>query len=92
MYTYLKDLHKGITKIIIPEGYPDYTQDCSIYHQAGFDAYTTGAACIYMNEEFGDHLLTCKNKLYKMRSLYQCFNIDGLEKYTVPEVYDNNLG
>jgi hypothetical protein len=86
MYSYLKDLHKDITKITVPEGFPDYNGECTLYHQAGFDAYTTGAAFIYMNEEYGDVLIQNKNKLYKMRSLYQCFDIDGLENYVIPKV------
>ncbi len=86
IYCNLKQSHSDKIKISIPEGFPDYSIDCSIYHQAGFDAYVTGASYIYMKESHNNILKNSHNKIYLMRSVYHCFNLNGTDPFVCPNV------
>jgi hypothetical protein len=88
VYSYLREKYQSQILIHILEGYPDYNDGKhNDYHQAGFDAYVTGASFIYMFEELGmDTMLSLGNKIYIMRSIYACINLDGPEPYFCPNV------
>lgn len=58
----LEELYKTLkntseTKIIIPEGFDDYTISDGKFHEAGFDAFCTASAFTYLSERFGETLL-----------------------------------
>jgi hypothetical protein len=62
-----------------------YAEDSGVYHEAAFDAYVTGCSFIYMGETLKENLTPHSNKLYLMKSIYNCFNINGDETYAVPD-------
>lgn len=83
----MKDLYKEKISIKCADGFVDYVDNLSVYHEAGFDAFVTGCAFIYMKEVFGEQYKQYHNKLYLMRSIYSCFYLDGEEPYLYPNVY-----
>jgi poly(A)-specific ribonuclease len=86
VYTTLRDLYKDSVSIQIPDGMPDYTQAGGNYHQASYDAFVTGCSFIWMADNLKENLTKYSNRIYMMRSIYSCYNLDGDETYLYPNV------
>ena len=62
---------------------PKKNIDINNFHNAGFDSYVTGIVFIYMRKYYihDNYESIFKNKIFMMKSLYRCFDIDGVESY-----------
>ncbi len=86
VYTNLKNVYKEKIPINICDGITNYNDNTNAYHEAGFDAFVTGCSYIWMKEELADKTYHHVNKIYLMRSIYSCFNLDGDDIYIFPNV------
>lgn len=84
VFTNLKNIMKDHFLQVRCEGEKSYGENCN-YHEAAFDAYATGCSFIWMREHFKDLLSGFSNKIYLMRSIYSCFNLNGDD----PMVFQN---
>jgi hypothetical protein len=90
VYTILKNENQETVPIIIEEGMTNYSNGSEVYHEAGWDAYVTGCAYVWlMNIIFRDkheHVFNNTiNRVNLMRSVYACMNINGDD----PFLFDN---
>ena len=88
--TELTDDKRIKVKIPLNEGFIDYSDEknSSKFHQADYDAFTTGCAFIFMRNILGDNFIqNNKNKLNCYRGLYSCFNLNNNDEN---EEYLNN--
>jgi len=88
VYTYLKNKFADQINIKLHDNFKGYySADSGVYHEAAFDAYVTGAAFIWMAENLKGDVLKFSNKVFLMKSIYSCFNLEGEEPYFIPNVY-----
>ena len=88
--TELTDDKRIKVKIPLNEGFIDYLDEknSSKFHQADYDAFTTGCAFIFMRNILGDNFIqNNKNKLNCYRGLYSCFDLNNNDEN---EEYLNN--
>jgi len=86
VYNTLKDvLDKQIEISLHDDMKHIYADGSGVYHEAAFDAFVTGCSFIYMGETLKEGLNEYSNKLYLMRSIYSCFNLEKDENYVVPD-------
>ena len=83
MYPYLKLNFEEFIKIKIKPN-DDLFKD-GLYHNAGYDAFVTGACFLYMKRAMknSNFLEKNKNNIYLMNSLYKSINLDNEEEYIV---------
>ncbi len=87
IYSYMKIKHSHEVPVgLHPDFAHTYTSNSDVYHEAAFDAYVTGCAYIWMTESMNSLFESCQNKIYMMRSIYSCWNLEGDEEFSVPNV------
>lgn len=74
MYPLLRSLHEKEVKITLQIKNGKKIS----YHNAGYDAYITGAVFLYLKNVYGDKIeQNFKNKIFIMKAVYKNFNIDN---------------
>jgi hypothetical protein len=63
-----------------------YNSNSTAYHEASFDAFVTGCAFLWMAHLTEHKTEYFSNRIYLMKSIYACFNINAEENYLIPDV------
>lgn len=88
IYTQLKSMSSNLNVSI--EIHKDmsssYNLESNSYHEASFDAYVTGCAFVWMTQLSDDKIDNLSNRIYLMKSIYSCINVNADENYAVPDV------
>ena len=86
VYTTLKGIYKEKVAIELHHDVKNtYAENSGIYHEAAFDAYVTGCSFVWMGSVLEEKLDHLHNKIYFMRSIYSCFNLNAEESYLFPD-------
>jgi hypothetical protein len=86
VYQILKNQLNNKIKLTIPEGFTDYNTATESYHDAGFDSFVTGACFIFLKELIGEKIFDHSNKIFLMRSIYNCYDLLGDDPLMNPSV------
>jgi hypothetical protein len=88
IYTHLKTLSNNLNvSIDIHEEMRNcYNTESTAYHEASFDAFVTGCAFLWMTHLTENKTENHSNRMYLMRSIYSCFNLNAEENYLIPDV------
>lgn len=88
IYTHLKGISNNLNiKIDIHEEMGDcYNSNSTAYHEASFDAFVTGCAFLWMTHLTQEKTEHYSNRMYLMKSIYGCINLNAEESYLIPDV------
>jgi hypothetical protein len=87
VYTNLKSLYGDKIDISLhPDFLHTYSEVSKVYHEAAFDAYVTGSSFIWMGHIFKDNMEFFHNRIFFMKSIYSCFNLNAEETYILKDI------